>query len=68
MTITSLQNNTIKNIVKLGKNRERQQQGLFIIEGARELSLALRYDYNIVSVYVCSEMFEKTKYPDVWNT
>lgn len=68
MTITSLQNNTIKNIVKLGKNRERQQQGLFIIEGARELSLALRSDYNIDSVYVCREMFEKTKYPDVLNT
>lgn len=65
MIITSLQNNAIKNIVKLGKNRERQQQGLFIIEGARELSLALRSDYNIESVYVCREMFDKTKYPDV---
>ena len=65
MTITSLQNNAIKNIVKLGKNRERQQQGLFIIEGARELSLALRSDYIIESVYVCREMFDKTKYPDV---
>ena len=53
MTITSLQNNAIKNIVKLGKNRERQQQGLFIIEGARELSLALRANYVVESVYVC---------------
>ena len=65
MTITSLQNNAIKNIVKLSKNRERQQQGLFVIEGARELSLALRADYKIESVYVCREMFGKTKYPDV---
>lgn len=65
MTITSLQNNAIKNIVKLGKNRERQQQGLFVIEGARELSLALRANYTIESVYVCRELFETTKYPDV---
>ncbi len=65
MIITSLQNNAIKNIVKLGKNRERQQQGLFIIEGARELSLALRANYSINSVYVCRELFETSKYPDV---
>lgn len=65
MIITSLQNNAIKNIVKLGKNRERQQQGLFVIEGARELSLALRANYTIESVYVCRELFEITKYPDV---
>lgn len=68
MTITSLQNNAIKNIVKLGKNRERQQQDLFIIEGARELSLALKAGYAIESVYVCRDMFEKTKYPDVLDS
>lgn len=65
MTITSLQNNAIKNIVKLGKNRERQQQGLFIIEGARELSLALRANYVVESVYVCRDLFVNSKYPDV---
>lgn len=65
MTITSLQNNSIKNIVKLAKSRERQQQGLFTIEGARELSLALKAGYTIQSVYVYREMFDKTKYPDV---
>lgn len=68
MTITSLQNSAIKNIVKLGKNRERQQQGLFVIEGARELSLALRAGYEVEPVYVCRDMFEKTKYPDVLNS
>lgn len=68
MTITSLQNNAIKNIVKLGKNRERQQQGFFIIEGARELSLALRSGYIIESVYVCRDMFDKTKYPEVLDS
>ena len=68
MLISSLQNPAIKNVVKLSKNRERQQQQLFVIEGARELSLALRSNYTVESVYVCREMFEKTKYPDVLNS
>ncbi len=67
MTITSLQNNAIKNIVKLGKNRERQQQGLFVIEGARELSLAFKANYSIDSLYVCRDLFENSKYPEVLN-
>ena len=68
MLITSLQNAAIKNIVKLSKNRERQQQGLFVIEGARELSLALQSHYEVESVYVWRELFEKTKYPEVLNS
>lgn len=65
--ITSLQNPRIKNIVKLSKSKERREQGLFIIEGARELSLALMADYEIDSVYICPGLFEKTDYPDVLN-
>ncbi len=68
MLITSLQNAAIKNIVKLSKNRERQQQGLFVIEGARELSLALQSHYEVESVYVWRELFEKTKYPEVLDS
>lgn len=66
--ITSLQNPAIKNIVKLSKSKERKEQQLFVIEGARELSLALQSDYQIQAVYVCREMFERTKYPDVLNS
>ncbi|NLZ72308.1 MAG: RNA methyltransferase, partial [Bacteroidales bacterium] len=33
MLISSLQNPTVKNIVKLNKARERKAQNLFIIEG-----------------------------------
>lgn len=65
MLITSLQNQAIKNIVKLSKSKERKQQQLFVIEGARELSLALQNGYRIESVYVWREVFEKTKYPQV---
>lgn len=63
--ITSLQNPAIKNIVKLSKSKERKEQQLFMIEGARELSLALQSGYRPEAVYVCREMFEKTKYPDL---
>lgn len=63
--ITSLQNPKIKNIVKLSKHKERSSQNLFIIEGARELSLANSADYIIHSVFVCPELFAQTDYPDV---
>jgi len=66
--ITSLQNPKIKNIAKLSKNKERKEQNLFIIEGARELSLALMAGYEIDSVFVCPELFVKTDYPDVLHT
>src|SRR5690554_1655723 len=63
--ITSFQNSAVKNITKLSKSRERRDQNLFIIEGARELSLALRSNYKIESVYVNRELFLKSKYPGV---
>lgn len=64
--ITSAQNHRIKNIHLLStKARERKEQGLFIIEGARELSLALAGSYSFDSVYVCPGLFEKTDYPEI---
>lgn len=66
--ITSLQNQAIKDIVKLSKSKERRERRLFVIEGARELSLALQSGYRIEAVYVCREMFEKTKYPGLLDS
>jgi TrmH family RNA methyltransferase len=67
--ITSLQNTGIKNVVKLYKSsKDRREQQLFVIEGARELSLALQSGYNIKSVYVCRDMFINTKYPNVLDS
>ncbi len=65
MLISSLQNTSVKNLVKLNKARERKEQDLFVIEGARELSLALAGDYFIVEVYVCDELFASSRYPKV---
>ncbi len=64
--ISSLQNPRIKNIIKLSsKTKERREQGLFIIEGAREISIALESKYEIHSVFICPELFSKTDYPEV---
>lgn len=63
--ITSLQNPAIKNIAKLSKSKERDEQQLFVIEGARELSLALQCNYRVESLYICRELFSTTKYPGV---
>lgn len=66
--ITSLQNTRVKNIVKLGKAKERKEQDLFILEGARELTLALSGGYKPDSVFVCPELFTKTDYPHVLDS
>lgn len=66
--ISSLQNPRIKNIVKLSKSKERKSQNLFVLEGARELSLAVAANYTIKSIFICKELFAKTDYPTVLDS
>ncbi|MDR1173018.1 MAG: RNA methyltransferase [Bacteroidales bacterium] len=54
--ITSLQNQRIKDIVKLDNARERRKQNLFVIEGVRELTQAVAGGYDIRSLFVCDEL------------
>jgi len=55
--ITSLQNQLIKQIVLLqNKSRERKKSGLFIIEGQREVELAIKSDYKIETLLFCPEL------------
>ena len=66
--IQSTQNSRIKNVQKLfAKSKERKEQNLFVIEGARELSLALACSYSLYTVFICPELFSNTDYPDVIN-
>ena len=66
MDIVSLQNSRIKLISKLqSKAKERKNANLFVIEGAREISLALEGEYSIESVFVCPELFSKSDYPNL---
>ena len=55
--ITSLQNQQVKDVVKLNNSRERRKQDMFVIEGARELSLAISVGlYTIRKLFVCDEL------------
>jgi len=64
--IQSAQNSRIKNIQKLfTKSKERKEQNLFVIEGAREIHLALAGSYLLESVFICPELFAKTDYPEI---
>ncbi len=54
--ITSIQNQRVKDIVKLGNARERRKQNLFVIEGIRELSMAITGGYDIRNLFVCDEL------------
>ena len=66
--IQSTQNSRIKNVQKLfAKSKERKEQNLFVIEGARELSLALVASYSLDSVFICPELFSNTDYPEIIN-
>lgn len=56
--ITSAQNPKIKNILALEKARERKNQNLFVIEGLKELSLAIEGGYQMNTVFFCPEIVD----------
>ena len=57
-TITSAQNPKIKNLLLLQeKSRARREQGLFVVEGRRELEHCLEAGYNVRALVVCTEVF-----------
>lgn len=55
--ITSLQNPKIKNALKLNDRRERNETGLFLIEGYRELKRAADGGVKVQSLFICPEFF-----------
>jgi RNA methyltransferase, TrmH family len=56
--ITSLQNPLIKSIVKLQqKASERKNSGTFVVEGRREVSLALRHGIEPEKLIICPDIF-----------
>ncbi len=62
--ITSAQNSLVKTIVQLQeKSRNRKQSGLFVIEGLREIELAIQGDYIINTVLFYSDIIPETNIP-----
>lgn len=63
--ITSIQNPRIKHISQLSKNNYRREKGVFAMEGARELGLAVDAGYMPEGIFVCPEIYAKSEYPDL---
>ena len=59
--IISLQNQKIKNIIKLRKNRERKKRDLIIIEGRKEIEAAEQAGINLTELFFCSELAEENR-------
>lgn len=59
--ISSLQNPFIKQVLLLQeKSRERKKTGLFVVEGEREITLAFKGGYEIVSLIYCNTIYNET--------
>ncbi len=58
--IASDKNPRIQQILKLReKSRERKEQGLFVIEGIRELTLAFKGAFKIREIFFCPDFIEQ---------
>ena len=57
-SITSAQNPKIKNLLLLQeKSKARREQGLFVVEGRRELEHCLEAGFTVRTLFVCPEIY-----------
>lgn len=54
--LSSTSNPKIKSLIALSKPRERKKQQLFVIEGSREIRMALKAGYRIGSIFYCHDL------------
>ncbi|MFB9052623.1 TrmH family RNA methyltransferase [Formosa undariae] len=67
--ITSTQNSYIKQLVQLKeKSRDRKKSGMFLIEGQREISLALKGQYTIDTLLYCNDYIENIQIESLTST
>ena len=65
-TIISAQNPKIKNLLLLQeKSKARREQGLFVVEGRRELRHCLEAGYKVRTVFVCPEVGDSSEVTDL---
>jgi TrmH family RNA methyltransferase len=65
--ISSAQNGRVKAVVKLRNRRERDKQGLYIVEGYRALSRGLNYGIKLKELYFCPKYFLGENEKDLIN-
>lgn len=59
--ISSVQNPRIKNLLLLKeKSRERKKTNTFVVEGLREIELALKGGYTLDALFICPELLEES--------
>jgi TrmH family RNA methyltransferase len=64
--ITSSQNPYIKSLIQLQeKAKARKQSGTFLIEGIREIELAIKGKYEIETILICNEVTDFSKNPKI---
>ena len=61
--ISSTQNERIKFVRRLKEKRERDESGLMIIEGVREIGCALRHGIVIEEIYACPDVIDRDEGP-----
>ena len=62
-TITSAQNPKIKNLLLLQeKSKARKEQGLFVVEGRRELEHCLEAGYTVKTIFYCPDISDTTEF------
>ena len=67
--ITSVQNPFIKSLALLQeKAKARKQTGTFLIEGIREIELAIKGNYEIETILICFEVIEKSFNPSIFQS
>ncbi len=61
--ITSIQNQFIKDILQLQeKSKARKKAALFVIEGKREIEIAVKNNFVITDVLICFELFNELEF------
>ncbi len=64
MRITSLTNPRVKHVVALRDKRQRDEEGLMLIEGFDPMAMALACGVRLQTVFVCPELFKPAHAPD----
>ncbi len=62
MILESIHNPRIKNIISLQqKSKTRKKQNAFVVEGIREMELALESDFELIEIYYSESVFNKNR-------
>ncbi len=63
--ITSLVNPRVKHVVQLRNRKQREEKGLMIVEGVREIAQAHEGSVTFKELYICRELIEDSEFSDL---